>query len=305
MAGFTVDVGYVGNKSRDLMILADFNQARPNAEGENTTLQARRPIQGYQFIQAAFDGGKGDYHALQVKAEKRYSRGLYLLNSFTWSRARDNASGHLEANNGDNSRVNFADIEGDFGLSGYNQPLNNVTTVVWEVPFGRDRRWGGNMHAALDAIAGGWRLTAINTMASGRPVNLTYSPTTQQSVSGTPTYRPNVTGDIYAAEQSVLQWFNPANVVVPTSVSQPFGNAARNSAIGPDYFTLDLGLHKTFAVVGSSRLEVRVEAFNALNRSNFGTPNSNRSQTNFGTITTMALSNAPGRQVQLGVKFDF
>jgi hypothetical protein len=177
--------------------------------------------------------------------------------------------------------------------------------VVWEVPFGRDRRWGNDAHAALDAIAGGWRLTAINTMSSGRPVNLTYTPTTQQSVSGTPTYRPNVTGDIYAADRSVVQWFNPANVTVPTSVSQPFGNAARNSAVGPDYFTLDLGLHKSFAVVGSSRLEVRVEAFNALNRSNFAVPNSNRSNTNFGTITQMALTNAPGRQVQLGVKFDF
>ncbi len=114
--------------SRNLMILADFNQARPNADGENATLQARRPIQGYQFIQAAFDGGRGDYHALQVKVERRYSRGLYLLNSFTWSRARDNASGHLETANGDNSRVNFADVEGEFGLSGYNQPLNNMTT---------------------------------------------------------------------------------------------------------------------------------------------------------------------------------
>ena len=89
------------------MILGDFNQARPNAAGENAPLQARRPIQGFQFIQIAFDGGKGDYHALQVKVERRYSRGLYLLNSFTWSRARDNASGHLETANGDNSRVNY------------------------------------------------------------------------------------------------------------------------------------------------------------------------------------------------------
>ena len=71
----TVDVGYVGNKSDHLMILGDLNQARPNANGENTPLQARRPIQGYQFIQAAFDGGKGDYRALQVKVERRYSRG--------------------------------------------------------------------------------------------------------------------------------------------------------------------------------------------------------------------------------------
>ena len=80
---------------------------------ENTSLQARRPIQGFQEIQAAFAGGKGDYHALQVKVERRYTRGLYLLNSFTWSRARDNASGHLEVQNGDNSRVNYRDLEAE------------------------------------------------------------------------------------------------------------------------------------------------------------------------------------------------
>ena len=118
------------------MILGDFNQARPNAAGENASLQARRPIPGFQEIQAAFAGGKGDYRALQVKVERRYSRGLYLLNSFTYSRARDNASGHLETQNGDNSRVNYRNIDGDFGVSGYDQPLNNTTSVVWELPFG-------------------------------------------------------------------------------------------------------------------------------------------------------------------------
>ena len=107
-----VDVGYVGNKSRDIMILGDFNQARPNGPTENASLQARRPIPGFQEIQIAFAGGKGDYHALQVKVERRYTRGLYLLNSFTWSRARDNASGHLEVQNGDNSRVNYRNIDG-------------------------------------------------------------------------------------------------------------------------------------------------------------------------------------------------
>ena len=107
-----MDVGYVGNKSRDIMILGDYNQARPNGPTENATLQARRPIQGFQEIQIAWGGGKGDYHALQVKVERRYSRGLYLLNSFTWSRARDNASGHLEVQNGDNSRVNYRDLDG-------------------------------------------------------------------------------------------------------------------------------------------------------------------------------------------------
>ena len=74
--------------------------------------------------------------------ERRYSRGLYLLNSFTYSRARDNASGHLEVQNGDNSRVNYRDIEAEFGRSGYDQPLNNTTSFVWELPFGKGRKFG-------------------------------------------------------------------------------------------------------------------------------------------------------------------
>ena len=94
------------------MILGDYNQARPNGPTENATLQARRPIQGFQEIQIAWGGGEGDYQALQFKVEQRYSRGLYLLNSFTWARARDNASGHLEVQNNDNSRVNYRNLDG-------------------------------------------------------------------------------------------------------------------------------------------------------------------------------------------------
>ena len=190
-----VDVGYVGNKSRDIMILGDFNQARPNGPTENATLQARRPIPGFQEIQIAFGGGKGDYHALQVKVERRYTRGLYLLNSFTWSRASDNASGHLEVQNGDNSRVNYRDLESEFGRSGYDQPLNNTTSFVWELPFGQGRKYGADLNPVMEGILGGWRVVGINTMTSGVPVNLSYSPAAAFSVSGSPTYRPNLTGD--------------------------------------------------------------------------------------------------------------
>ncbi len=300
---FIVDLAYVGNKSDHLMILGDLNQARPNAAGENTPLQARRPIQGYQFIQSAFDGGKGDYRALQVKVERRYSQGLYLLNSFTWSRARDNASGHLETANGDNSRVNMADLDGEFGISGYNQPLNNTTTMVWELPFGRDRRFAKDMNPIAEAMLGGWRVTAINTMTSGVPVNLTYSPASNFSVSGAPTYRPNVTGDIYAADPTDRAYFNPANVTIPTDSTQPFGNAPRNAARGPAIYTLDMGLHKTFSLPGGGRgFELRLEVFNVMNRTNFNAPNGNRSATSFGTITS--LTTTP-RQMQLGVKVNF
>ena len=298
-----VDVGYVGNKSRDIMILADYNQARPNGAAENATLQARRPIQGFQEIQIAFGGGRGDYHALQLKLEHRYARGLYLLNSFTWSRARDNASGHLEVQNNDNSRVNFADIDGDFARSGYDQPYNNTTSFVFDLPFGHDRRFGRDMNPVLDGILGGWRLVGINTMTSGVPINLSYSPSATFSVSGSPTYRPNLTGDPLtpSGERTISNYLNPATVEIPTDRTQPFGNAPRNVARSHAFFQFDLGLHKTFGIGGERRIEARVEAFNLFNRTNFSPASANRSNANFGSIN----STFPARQVQLGVKLYF
>jgi len=298
-----VDIGYIGNISRDIMVLGDYNQARPNGPTENTPLQQRRPIQGFQDIQIAFDGGKGDYHALQAKVEKRYSNGLYLLNSFTWTRARDNNSGHLESQNGDNSRINYRDIGADFGTSGYDQPFNNTTSVVWEVPFGKGRRYGTNASGLVDGILGGWRVVAINLMASGLPVNLTYTPAGTSQISGgtSPSLRPDVTGDPVIPDGGTL-YLDGTKVIIPTDRSQPFGNAPRNSVRSPSFRQLDLGIHKVFPLWGESKLETRIEAFNVLNRTNLGAPNGNRSQAAFGTISTLA---GPGRQIQLGMKVSF
>jgi hypothetical protein len=302
LTNLLVDVAYVGNRSRDILILGDFNQARPNAAGENTSLQARRPIAGFQEIQAAFAGGKGDYHALQVKVERRYSRGLYLLNSFTYSRARDNASGHLEVQNGDNSRVNYRNLDGEFGRSGYDQPLNNTTSVVFELPFGQGRKWAADMSPVMEGLLGGWRIVGINIAASGVPINLSYSPTSNFSVGGNVTYRPNLTGDPVTPNGGVSNYLNPATVVVPTDQTQPFGNAPRNVARGTPFNQLDLGLHKSFGLQGDQkRIEARIEAFNVFNHTNFQTANGNRSSNAFGTIT----SAFPARQLQLGVKFYF
>ncbi|MBL8215428.1 MAG: TonB-dependent receptor, partial [Bryobacterales bacterium] len=87
-----VDVAYVGNRSNGLMTLGDYNQSRPNAIGENLTILQRRPIQNFDYIQISWGGGFATYQALQTKIEKRYAAGVYLLNSFTWSKAIDNAS---------------------------------------------------------------------------------------------------------------------------------------------------------------------------------------------------------------------
>jgi hypothetical protein len=302
--GWITDLAYVGNRGVGLMILADYNQARPNNVGENTVLQARRPFTAFTDIQIAWGGGFSTYHGLQTKVEKKFSGGMYFLNSFTWSKSIDNAAGHLETANGDNSRVNFRDLRNEKGVGSYNQPLNNTTTLVYDLPYGKGRKFGSSANAWANGIAGGWRLTWINTMTSGPSVNLTYGPISQFSVGGYPNYRPNLTGDPMApvSQRSIDNYFNKDTVQLPTDTRFPFGNAGRNIVRGYSYHNLDMGLHKDFPVwTEGRRIEFRGEFFNLFNRTNFGAPNSARSNANFGTIRTTF----PARMIQLALKFVF
>ena len=295
-----VDVAYVGSHGVHLMILGDQNQAVPNQPGQNLSLQARRPISNFNAIEIATGQGFSNYHALQTKIEKRYSNGLYFLNSFTWSKGIDNASGHLEATGGDNSRANLADLKDEKGVSGYNQPLNETLAVVYDLPFGKGRKYMNSAGAAADTLLGGWQFSSITTATSGLPVNLSYSPSSQFQVSGLPTYRPNLVGSPYTVGGGVTNYLNPSMVLIPTDYSHPFGSAGRNVVVGPGLLQSDIAMHKQVRLWSeSSKLEFRVEAFNFLNRTNLGTPDGNRSNASFGTITSLA---APARQLQFGIK---
>jgi hypothetical protein len=301
-----LDVAYVGNRGVKLMVLGDVNQARPQNPDENTALNSRRPYLGFADVEVSYGGGFSSYHAFQTKLEKKFSGGMYLLNSFTWSKVLDNAAGHLEANNGDNSRVNYYDPRYNKGVGSYNQPFSNTTTIVYDLPYGKGRKHGATAHPVLQAVLGGWRATAINSMASGLPVNLTYGPASRYSVSGYPTYRPNLLGDPMASEsqRSIFNYFNKANVVIPVDPQHPnpFGNAGRNTVRGYAIYQTDLGLHKEFPLWRESKkLEFRSEFFNLFNKTNFQAPNSTASSSAFGTIT----STFPARMIQMALKFVF
>src|SRR5215468_10943756 len=311
-----LDVAYVGNHSVKLVTLADYNQARPNDSSDpaaGTPLQNRRPFQNFSFIQISFPGGQANYHALQVKLERRFGDGLYLLNSFTWSKAIDNVAGHLEANFGDNSRINIKDMRSDRGLANYNQPFNNSTSVVYDLPFGKGRKYASGLADYADAVIGGWQLTLINTMTSGLPVNLTYNAASASQVGSSLTYRPNLTGQsLIADSDDPNHYLNFNAVTVPTDRSKPFGNAGRNIVSGPSFFQTDLGLHKSFPVwKENTKLEFRMEAFNLFNHTNFTAPDSNASNIRFdpngnytgafGKIT----SAFPARQIQFALKLIF
>ncbi len=304
-----LDVAYVGNRSDGLLLFANYNQAVPNEPGQSLPLQARRPIQEFGDITYAWNGGFSRYHSAQIRFESRM-RGLVFLNSLTLSRAEDNGAGSLENPNGNfPAPQNFYDLDAEEALSGYHQPFNNTTSVVWDLPVGRDRRWLSGVPGWVDALVGGWQVAGISTFTAGEPVTFTYTPTAQVQVSGIQqdfrganNYRPNVVGDPYGDRGSITNYFDRDAVQIPTGPN-PFGNAQRNAVRGPDFWQVDFALSKNVRLpIGSNtRLQFRAEAFNLLNRTNFRAPVGNRSANNFGSIT----STYDPRQLQLGVKLSF
>jgi hypothetical protein len=303
-----VDVAYVGNKATDLLLIGNLNQAAANNSAGSILLAARRPIPTWGDISYIFNGGKSRYDAFQMKYEWRMGADVTVLSSLTLSKAQDNSAGALENQNGNfPAPQDINNLDADYGLSAYHQPYNSTTSFVWSLPFGKGKRWGGNMSSATDALVGGWQVSGIATITPGETVTLVYSPAAAFQVSGITNdfsgannYRPNVTCDPYAPEasQSITNWFNTACVSLPTDPSQPFGNAPRNNVRGPNYRQFDAAASKYLSMGGRAKLQIRVEAFNLFNRVNFAAPASNRSAATFGTI---AAAYDP-RQVQLGLK---
>jgi hypothetical protein len=225
----------------------------------------------------------------------------YFINSFTWSKAIDNAPGHLEDYDGDNGRINYYNTQLERGVSSYNQPFNDTLSVIYDLPFGHGRQFDiGNK--VTDTVLGGWSLHMINTMTSGLPLNIGYSATSQEQISSLVSERPNLTGaPIYMNSTNPVDYLNAASFSVP-NYWQPFGNTPRNVAKNPSFFDTDFGFHKNFAFKESQYLQVRAEAFNLLNKTNFAPPGGlNSNSAGFGVFT----STFPARQVQLALKLVF
>jgi hypothetical protein len=322
---FLIDLAYVGNRGMNEVIINDINQAnvmQPNScttANESTCItnfQSRVPYPNFTSILGTLPWGTSNYQGLQAKVEKRFSSGIYLLDSFTWSKSIDIAAQAQDGSGGcDNcgnyipSVQNIYNVQADRGISADNRPLMNVTSVVWTLPVGKGHKLGGNMNRAWDAVLGGWQMTDIFQARSGDPLTMAYSPDTDTQVSplitisGRNAYHPNQTGTAVATNKSYANYLNVNNFSTPEPYA-PFGNSPRNAVRGYDFWQLDTGLTKDFTVTGRAHLQFRAEAFNITNKTNFGEPNTlynGASSTTFGVIT----STLPARELQLAAKIVF
>jgi hypothetical protein len=187
--------------------------------------------------------------------------------------------------------------------------LLNVTSLVYQLPFGKGRQFGGSLNPVLDAAAGGWELNSIITANTGTPLDLTYSPSTASDVTGLSNdyrgqaeMRPDVSGSgVSQSKNDLVNHYFAGWTFTTPSVNNPFGNAGRNAFRAPGLAQWDLAANKSFRVRERMALQFRSEFFNILNHTNFGIPNTVTTNSAFGTIRTTY----PPRQIQFALKFMF
>jgi hypothetical protein len=317
-----LEVSYNGNHSTRLPIIGDWNQAAPNPVTAtcNATVtsgclnvQARVPDPEFGPITWVDPAGNNNYNGLSARFEHRFGHGLYFLNSFTWSHAMGDSEQVLEAFSGYQAAnpQNIYDLHNEFGPSMFDVKLMNMSSVVYDLPFGKGKQFASNVNPVLNQIVNGWELSAINTANTGLPIDVNYNPSSINDVTGlsqsadyrgVALLRPNVSGSAasQSTPQSLLTYFAGYTFATP-SPNAPFGDLGRNAFRTPGLEQWDLGIDKNFFIREKMRLQFRSEFFNILNHTNFGVPNNVSTSSAFGTITTTF----PPRQIQFALKLMF
>jgi hypothetical protein len=309
--GTMVEVAYNGNHSLNLPILGDYNQAVPNVGSATLGVQARRPIPGFGPITWVDPVGNNNYNGLSVRIEHRFASGLYFLNSLTWGRALGDSEQALEyfAGNYEANPQNIHNLKAEYGPSSFDVTLNDVSSVVYHLPFGKGQKYGSSVSEWEDAIIGGWEFNTINTWHTGLPLNVFYVPNTAQDVTGLSNdyrgqafQRPNVTGGaISQSTAAMLNNYFAGFTFQNPSANSPFGDLGRNAFRTTNFEQWDFAADKFFTIHEDIKLQFRSEFFNFLNHTNFGIPDTRITDSNFGQIR----STYPARQVQLALKLLF
>jgi outer membrane receptor protein involved in Fe transport len=274
-----------------------------DSSGRRLTPAERNQLRPWPHIDGTFtysdDIGMSRYNSLQLKVQRRFANGIGSMLSYTWSRSIDTSSGWFGVENGvggGSGVQNFWDIDSNRAISGYDIPHIFSWATIWELPFGKGKRWLSDGPASW--VLGNWQLNWMVLARSGQPLNATVGGD-PANIGVTNYARPNLVGDPHVENPTVDRFYNVAAFAIPVN---QFGDAPRNPLRGPGFWNVDLGLQKNVRLRGSSELQVRVEAFNVFNHINWNVLNPAMAIDNPATAGKITSMYGRPRQVQFGFR---
>ena len=311
MPDVVLDVAYVGNKGTKLNGFRNLNQRAVITNADGTQSAGARPYPAFGDIQWMENRVNSNYKSLQLRLEKRFSHGLTGSISYTLGEALSGAPDHISTSGGGagvdtgvfREPQDSNNLRAEYGPTEFDVRHRFVASYIWELPFGRGRRFGSDWGRAMDFALGGWQLTGIHVLQSGLALTATLGGSTVLNLGGERRARPNLVGDpeLPASQRTLARWFNTDAFAAFSPSPQAFGNAGVGIMRGPGVANFDFTLAKNFYFSERRYFQFRTELFNAFNHPNFGPPNIARDSSGFGQILTAA----PARIIQFGVKFYF
>ena len=298
--GVAAEVAYVGNKGTRTSNTSVYNVPLPGPGN----VDARRPYTNWGAIRYLTWGGSSTYHSLQAKLEKRFAKGFSFLGSYSYSKCLD-GPGTEEGG----APVSILDNLYK-GPCSFDVPHNFVTSYVWELPFGRGRKFMSQAPKALDFLIGGWQWQGINTLQSGVPYSVGIS---TDRANTAVSQNPDSIGAPVQPKTLSCWYFTSANAackaLLPNQADTfvlpalyTYGNAGRNILRGDRLVQLDMSLIKNFKLTESKSFDFRAMVYNLTNTPSFSAPGTTTNLATGGLVTS--TRNQP-RLYEFGLKFSF
>ncbi len=309
-AGYLLTVGYAGSRSSHLMTTNfNLNTSPPNLIGFDAP--QLRPYPQFGDVTCFCDRGQTRYESLQIKVEtKSPKHGLYLLAGYTFSKGYDNGlADQLATPTGTPYFPLQVPHNSDKGFSEMQLNHNFTASFVYDLPFGKGKKFGSGMNSIVQGILGNWQMNGITRLTSGFPIYMftasNNSGTNVAGAGGLPGLnRPDriCNGQLAGGQRNVNEWFDTTCFVDPAPGL--LGNSVRAPLFGPNFINFDFSMFKTFSlpVREGAKLQFRSEFFNIFNHPQFALPGDFEGAPGFGQITS-TVNNA--RLIQFALKIIF
>jgi hypothetical protein len=303
----SLEVTYMGSAGIKLRRLSSYNLPQPRPGNPNDNRAFPKFNGAFQNMYAA---AHSNYHSLQARLQHRFSHGFTLLSSYAYSKSIDNGSG-VRTTDGDPLTPMDPNnsLWRDRGLSAFDFRHRLTNSFLYEIPFGKGRKFGID-NAVANAMFGGWQIGGILTFQAGFPFSAFCGPGNIQNGAGGWCAPDAIVGQNgNAGPKTVAQYFNTSAFVDrlgqnPAAITDfRFGTGGRNTLIGPGIAGLDASINKAFAWnEGRHKVDLRGEFFNLPNHANFSQPGSTLRTPTYGVISSTRIDS---RQIQIALRYSF